>query len=101
MAAWHLGDNAMRTGNGTIAAQLAEMVAGLDRRGTETTIALRELIDSGARHGTGCQYAGITPAGRGAAVTSAVATHRYPRSWMRSRISTAKDRASRRTGATT
>lgn len=68
----------MRTGDNAIAVQLAEMVAGLDSRGTDTTTVLRELVGTGARHVAGCQYAGITRAERGAAVTNVVATHRYP-----------------------
>jgi hypothetical protein len=64
--------------NNTIVAQLAELVANLDRRGTETTAGLRELIDNGVRHVAGCEYAGITLAERGRGVINVVATHRYP-----------------------
>jgi hypothetical protein len=50
--------DALPEGNNTIVAQLAELVANLDHHGTETTAGLRELIDSGARHVAGCEYAG-------------------------------------------
>jgi GAF domain-containing protein len=65
--------------NNTIVGQLAELVANLERHGTETRAGLRELIDSGARHVVGCQYAGIALAEAGRAVTNVVATHRYPK----------------------
>ena len=68
----------MRQDNNTIVAQLAELVVSLDRQGAETTAGLRELIDTGARYVSGCQYAGITLAVRGGEVTNVVATHRYP-----------------------
>jgi hypothetical protein len=64
--------------NNTVVAQLAELIASLDRQGTETGAGLHELIDSGTRHVSGAEYAGITLAERGKAVTSVVATHRYP-----------------------
>ncbi|ORV92471.1 response regulator receiver protein [Mycobacterium interjectum] len=62
----------------TVAAQLADLIADLDRNGTETTVGLHELVDSGSRHVAGCQYAGITMADGTKAVTNVVATHRYP-----------------------
>jgi GAF domain-containing protein len=68
----------MPDGKHVIIAQLAELVANLDRNGTETTAGLRELVQSCAGHVAGCQYAGITLAEKGKAVISAVATHRYP-----------------------
>jgi GAF domain-containing protein len=64
--------------NNTIIFQLAELVANLDREGTETRTGLRELLNSGVRHVAGCQYAGITLAQTGKAVSNVVATHRYP-----------------------
>jgi len=68
----------MPDGNGAVVAQLAELVANLDRNGTETAAGLRELIEDGVQHVPGSQYAGITLALKGKAVTSVVATHRYP-----------------------
>ncbi len=68
----------MSDGKDMIIAQLAELVANLDRDGTETRAGLRELIENSVRHVAGCQYAGITLAEKGKAVTSVVATHRYP-----------------------
>ncbi|ORW91586.1 response regulator receiver protein [Mycobacterium sp. IEC1808] len=62
----------------TVVTQLSELMTSLQREGTETTAGLRELIESGVRHMPGCQYAGITLAERGKAVTTVVATHRYP-----------------------
>jgi GAF domain-containing protein len=62
----------------TVAAQLAELIVDFDRHRTETSVGLHELVDSGARHVAGCQYAGITLADRTRAVTNVVATHRYP-----------------------
>ncbi len=64
--------------NNTIVAQVAESVASLDRQWTETRAGLRNLIDSGTRHVTGSEYAGITLVEAGKAITSVVATHRYP-----------------------
>ena len=64
--------------NNTIVAQLAELVASVDRFGTEMKAGLQELIESGARHVTGCQYAGITLTEKNKAVANVVATHRYP-----------------------
>ena len=46
--------------NNIISAQLAELVANLDRDATDMTVGLRELIENGVRHVAGCQYAGIT-----------------------------------------
>jgi GAF domain-containing protein len=68
----------MHDPSNTIVAQLAELVADLERHGTATRAGLRELVESGARYVTGCQYAGITLAEAGQAVTNVVATHRYP-----------------------
>ena len=68
----------MRQDNNTVAAQLAGLIVDLDRHGTETSVGLHELVDSGARHVAGCQYAGITLAYKTRAVTNVVATHRYP-----------------------
>lgn len=68
----------MTGGNNVIVAQLAELVAELERDGTETTAGLRGFIENGVRHMAGSQYAGITLAHRDKAVTSVVATHRYP-----------------------
>nr|WP_235852625.1 GAF and ANTAR domain-containing protein [Mycobacterium interjectum] len=62
----------------TVVAQLAGLIAELDRNGMETTVGLHELVDSGARHVAGCQYAGITLADKAKAVSNVVATHRYP-----------------------
>ncbi|SPM28366.1 GAF domain, partial [Mycobacterium terramassiliense] len=62
----------------TVVAQLAGLIAELDRNGMETTVGLYELVDSGARHVAGCQYAGITMADKTKAVSNVVATHRYP-----------------------
>jgi GAF domain-containing protein len=68
----------MTDSNSTIVAQLTELIASLNRKGTETKAGLRELIDSGTQHVAGSQYAGITLAEKGKAVTNVVATHRYP-----------------------
>lgn len=68
----------MPEGSSTIATQLAGLIADLERHETETSIGLRELVESGARHVAGCQYAGITLADKAKAVTNVVATHRYP-----------------------
>lgn len=62
----------------TVAARLADLIADLDQHGTETGVALHELVGSGARHVAGCQYAGITMADRTKTVSNVVATHRYP-----------------------
>lgn len=61
----------------TIVAELAELVASIDRQSTATEDGLRELVESGAEHLAGCQYAGITLADAGEAVTNVVATHHY------------------------
>ncbi|MBW0013173.1 GAF and ANTAR domain-containing protein [Mycobacterium sp.] len=68
----------MTDGDDAVVAQLAEMVANLDREGIETTAGLRELVETCRRHVPGCQYAGITLAEKGGSVTNVVATHRYP-----------------------
>jgi transcriptional regulator with GAF, ATPase, and Fis domain len=68
----------MTDNNSTIVAQLTELIASLDRQGTETKEGLRELIHSGTQHVTGSNYAGITLAERSHAITNVVATHRYP-----------------------
>jgi GAF domain-containing protein len=62
----------------TVATQLTDLIAELGRQGTATSVGLHELIDSGARHVSGCQYAGITLADKTKAVSNVVATHRYP-----------------------
>jgi GAF domain-containing protein len=72
------GGDAVPDANNMVVAQLAELVANLDRDGTETRAGLRELIDSGVQHVAGSQYAGITLAEGDKAVTNVVATHRYP-----------------------
>jgi ANTAR domain/GAF domain len=69
---------AMAEDNKTIVAQLAELVANLERDGTETWAGLHELIDTGTRHVAGSEYAGITLVEAGKAITNVVATHRYP-----------------------
>ncbi|MEE6134823.1 GAF and ANTAR domain-containing protein [Mycobacterium sp. 050128] len=63
--------------NNTIVSPLAELVAGIARQSTDTEAGLQELIDSGVQHVAGCQYAGITLAEAGKAVTNVVATHHY------------------------
>ncbi|CQD08623.1 ANTAR domain-containing protein [Mycobacterium lentiflavum] len=63
--------------NNTIVSQLAELVAGIARQSTDTDAGLQELVDSGAEHVTGCQYAGITLADAGQGVTNVIATHQY------------------------
>jgi hypothetical protein len=68
----------MTDNNSTIVAQLAELIASLDRQGTETRAGLRELIDNGTQHVAGSEYAGITLAEKGKVITNVVATHRYP-----------------------
>lgn len=68
----------MPEGNNGIVAQLTALITDLDRHGIETNVGLRELVESGARHVAGCQYAGITLADKSRAVTNVVATHRYP-----------------------
>lgn len=62
--------------NTTVVAQLAELVASLDRDGTDTVVGLRELIENGTRHVTGSRCAGITLAD-GKAVSTVAATHEY------------------------
>jgi GAF domain-containing protein len=64
--------------NKSVVTELAELVASLDRDGTEIRTGLRELINNGVRHVPGSQYAGITLAEANRAVTNVVATHRYP-----------------------
>jgi GAF domain-containing protein len=68
----------MRDGSNAVAARLTRLMSSLERDEIETRAGLRELIDSGVRHVTGSQYAGITLAERSEAVTNVVATHRYP-----------------------
>lgn len=68
----------MQEGSSVIVAGLAEMVSNLNRDDTDTTIGLRELIANGVHNVMGSQYAGITLAEKGKAVTNVVATHRYP-----------------------
>ena len=58
--------------------RLADLVADLDRHGTETTTGLRELVDNGVRHVPGCQYSGVSLADDNHRITSVAATHRYP-----------------------
>lgn len=62
----------------TVVAQLAGLVTSINRDATEASVGLHELVDSGARHVPGSQYAGITLAGKDKTVTNVVATHRYP-----------------------
>jgi transcriptional regulator with GAF, ATPase, and Fis domain len=69
----------MRSGNTVVAAQLADLVSNLSSERTDPSAALQELIDNGVRHMAGCQYAGITLAEQGKAVTNVVATHHYPK----------------------
>ncbi|WP_276056183.1 GAF and ANTAR domain-containing protein [Mycobacterium stomatepiae] len=73
-----IGGDAVSDEKTTIVAQLAELIAILERDGTATEAGLHELIESGATHIPGCQYAGITLADAGKVVTNVVATHRYP-----------------------
>ncbi|OBH00385.1 response regulator receiver protein [Mycobacterium sp. E2699] len=68
----------MPVDNTTVVAQLAGLIAELERQGTDTGVGLHELIDSGVRHVAGCQYAGITLADKTKAVSNVAATHRYP-----------------------
>lgn len=68
----------MPDGSATIANQLVELVANLEREQSGTAAGLHELLDEGVQHVTGAQYAGITLAEKGASVSSVVATHRYP-----------------------
>ena len=68
----------VRDVNTAVVAQLADMVAGLNRDETETATGLQGLIESGVRHVTGAQYAGITLAEKDNAISTVVATHRYP-----------------------
>jgi hypothetical protein len=63
--------------NNVIVSQLAELVANLDRSGTEAAAGLCELAENGVRHVAGSQYAGITLAEGSGAVASVAATHRY------------------------
>jgi GAF domain-containing protein len=72
------GGDDVPDGNNMIVGQLADLIASLERNGIATTAGLRELIESGTRHVAGSQYAGITLAEKGKAVTNVVATHRYP-----------------------
>jgi GAF domain-containing protein len=67
----------MSDGNTAIIAQLAELVAALERQEAETEVGLQELVQSGATHVAGSQYAGITLADSVKAVTNVVATHHY------------------------
>lgn len=69
----------MRTEDTAIVAQLAELVASLERDGVKTASGLRELLDTGLRHVAGSQYAGITLAEKNKTVTNVVSTHRYPK----------------------
>lgn len=63
--------------NSSIVAQLAELVATLERKGTDTAAVLRELIDNGAYRVEGCRHAGITVADSGAGISNIAATHHY------------------------
>lgn len=72
------GGDVMRDGSATIANQLVELVANLEREQSGTAAGLHELLDNGVHHVTGSQYAGITLAEKSASVSSVVATHRYP-----------------------
>ena len=65
----------MSDDNSTIVTQLAELVATIERTGTDTAVGLRELVENVTVHVTDCQYAGITLAER--AVTNVAATHPY------------------------
>lgn len=69
----------MRTEDTAVVAQLAELVASLERDGVKTASGLRELLDTGLRHVAGSQYAGITLAEKSKTVTNVVSTHRYPK----------------------
>ncbi len=60
-------------------AQLAAIVAGLERDETETQAGLYELIGTSVRNVAGSQYAGITLAERNKTVSNVVATHHYPK----------------------
>ncbi|ODR06839.1 response regulator receiver protein [Mycobacterium sherrisii] len=62
--------------NTTVVAQLAELIANLERDGTDTVLGLRELIENGTRHVLGSHCAGITLADA-KAVTTVAATHAY------------------------
>jgi ANTAR domain-containing protein/GAF domain-containing protein len=64
-------------GHTAIVAELAQIVAGLDREETETADGLGELVAAGLRHVAGSQYAGITRADKNQAVSNVVATHRH------------------------
>jgi GAF domain-containing protein len=68
----------MQDGHQTIAAQLVKLVAGLDRRRADTKAGLHQLIMCGVHHVEGAQYAGISLAEKGKAVSNVVATHRHP-----------------------
>jgi transcriptional regulator with GAF, ATPase, and Fis domain len=61
-----------------IAAQLAALVADVQRRSMSIEDGLAELVDSASRHVPGSQYAGITLVHEGSKVTTVAATHRYP-----------------------
>lgn len=60
----------------TVVAQLAELVASLERDGTDTVVGLRELIENSTRHVAGSRCAGITLAD-GKVVSTVAATHEY------------------------
>lgn len=68
----------MRDGSATIANQLVELVANIQREQSGTASGLRELLENGVHHVSGAQYAGITLAEKSESVTNVVATHRYP-----------------------
>ncbi|PRI16238.1 GAF and ANTAR domain-containing protein [Mycobacterium shigaense] len=68
----------MANSNNAVLAELADLVASLEREDADTTAGLRELVASGAQHVAGAQYAGIALAEGRNVVNNVVATHRYP-----------------------
>jgi ANTAR domain/GAF domain len=64
-------------GHTAVVAELAQIVAGLDGKETETAAGLRELVVAGLRHVAGTRYAGLTRADKAKAVSNVVATHHY------------------------
>lgn len=68
----------MTDSTNVIIAQLAELVASLERDEADTAAGLLELVASGAAHVTGAQYVGFTLIEGGKTVTNVVTTHRYP-----------------------
>lgn len=68
----------LRQGCAAIVAELTDLIVSLDSAESAIAAGLQEVVDRGARHVPGCQYAGITFARRTKSIANVTATHRYP-----------------------